>query len=761
LVGFVLRRLTEAVLRHRVRVVGFAVVAALFAALVGRGLFGRLGYAVFYDPAAESTRGAQLARERLGEGDPDVVALYRFPDGVVAEDEPARDGVSELLARVGAEPQVTRVVGAVGPVAPRFISADHKSTFVVVSLHGTPKEKAALLPQLRRGLRMALPAAGNAPAVVIEPQLGGLVPSGRSLTRIAGESLARGERIALPITGILLLLIFGSLVAALLPLVIGGLAIVLALATLEILSHVIAVDAFAVNVVTVLGLGVAIDYALFLVSRFREELAKRSSWDPSWRRRALARAVETAGRSVLFSGVTVAASLGGLLVFRQPFLRSVAVGGLAVTLLAASLALVVLPATLDLLGERLEQGRLFRRHYHARVGFWHRLAEVVISRRVIVCVTVTAGLVVLALPFRRLQPSRADVRALPPTEEPRQVADQLRRDFPSTTLLPASLLIELDGDLNNEDRLGRLWDYTRRVAAVPGVSRVDSLFTFAKVHDREHAEDLASLMARYHAPSTPRGQPGLGAILHDNTTVVRVISSAEPDSAQAQRQIAALRALAPPVGGRVLVFGQAAALYDFAHSLKARTPIMLAVVAVAMFVVLFLAFRSVVLPIKAMLLTSLSLTASFGAVVWVFQDGRWQHLLRYQAVGTTDATLPVVLFAVVFGLSMDYEVLILGRIREIWLRTHDNRGAVAGGLAQTGRLVTGAALIMVVVFSAFAVAPVVYVKGLGMGMALAVALDATVVRMLLVPSTMALLGRLNWWAPRFVSGRTQERPVAT
>jgi RND superfamily putative drug exporter len=237
-------------------------------------------------------------------------------------------------------------------------------------------------------------------------------------------------------------------------------------------------------------------------------------------------------------------------------------------------------------------------------------------------------------------------------------------------------------------------------------------------------------------------------ILHGRYTTVRVISDAPPDSAVARKLVKAVRTTSPPRGASVGVFGSAASMRDSADSLRARVPWMVAIICVAMFVVLYIAFHSVVLPLEAMAMTTLSLTASFGAIVFIFQEGRLQRLLRYEAIGATDVTLPVVMFAVVFGLSMDYEVLILGRIRESWLRTRDNRRAIVEGLAHTGRLVTSAAVLMILVFSAFATAPVIYVKALGLGMALAVALDATIVRMLLVPATMALLGRYNWWSPR-------------
>ena len=757
-----LDRLTTVVARHRRAVLAVAALLAVGALLLGRGLFARLGYAVFYDPAAESTRAAAAAKELFGDSDPDVVALFTLPAGVAAragvEDAHITGALRRVVARVERDPSVARVVGAVTWGGKRFVAADRRSTFVVVSLRGTPHDKLAALPRLEEALLLELPSGER-----LRPQLGGTVPSGRSLTQLARRSLARGERIALPLTALLLVVVFGSLVSALLPVALGALGITLALGALALLSRVVPVDAFAVNVVTILGLGVAIDYALFILSRYRQELPDVQRATPSERERAIGRAVATAGRSVLFSGLTIAAALVGLFVFPQPFLRSVAVGGIVVVILGTALALVVLPALVLVLGARVERGRigpLWRRAVRPPPSWWRRLAAAVIRRRTLVAVAVTAFLLALAAPFLRLHPSRSDVRALPPSEEPRQVSDRLARDFPSLSLTPASLVVTLDGDLADEDRLAALWDYTSRLSALPTVERVESLLYFAGVRDRAGAAALApALAALERRPDSPRGR-ALATQLHGPSTLVRVISSAPPDSPAGQRLVDTLRTLPPPAGGNIRLFGQAAALRDFAGGLAARTPWMLAAVALAMFAVLYRAFRSAVLPLKAMLMTALSLTASFGAIVWVFQDGRLQSLLGYHALGTIDASLPVVMFAVVFGLSMDYEVLMLTRIRERWLVDGDNDAAIVDGVTQTGRLVTSAAALMIVVFSAFAAAPVVFIKALGFGMALAVALDASIVRLLLVPSTMALLGRRNWWRPRFRFSRPPRRWAA-
>jgi RND superfamily putative drug exporter len=519
---------------------------------------------------------------------------------------------------------------------------------------------------------------------------------------------------------------------------------------LALLARVMPIDAFAVNVVTILGLGAAIDYALFLVTRYREELAAIGRADAAARLCALERTLATAGRSVLFAGITVVTSLAGLLVFGVPFLRSVALGGIAVVLMAATLALVLLPALLALFGQKLERGRLpWRRHGSTSTGGarWRRLGRAVLAHRVVVCAGVALSLLALATPFLRLRPSRSDVRALPPSTEPRRAFDALARDFPAVSLTPMNVIVTLPDDVSDADQLGELYDYEQRLRALPSVMRIESLLQFADVHDREAARQLSPAVEGVIAEGTSARARGLASIVKGRRTLIRVITSAPPDSQVGQQLVTDVRALAPPPGATVLVYGQAASLHDFAHGLARRVPFMMLTVGLAMFAVLYAAFRSLLLPLKAMIMTALSLTASFGALVFVFQDGRLQGLLHYHALGTIDAALPVVMFAIVFGLSMDYEVIILTRIREAWLRTGDNDGAIVEGVAQTGGVITGAAAVMIVVFSAFAMAGLLFVKAIGVGTALAVALDATVVRLLLVPATMSLLGRLNWWSP--------------
>ncbi|MGH2584431.1 MAG: MMPL family transporter, partial [Dehalococcoidia bacterium] len=607
-------------------------------------------------------------------------------------------------------------------------------TFAVISLHGDAAEKE----ETAERIEPLLTAEGTT------VQFGGVVPAGTALTEAVESGLQRAEMIAFPITAALLVLIFGSLVSASLPLILGALAIVLSLATLRIIAAFTDVSVFAINIVTVSGLGLAIDYALFIVNRYREELPERGVEG------ALVATLSTTGRAVAFSGVTVAASLVGLFVFPQMFLRSMALGGIAVALLTVVINLTLLPALLAVLGRRFEAGRL---PWLARTsperdpsghGFWHRIAFGVMRRPVIVAAAVVALLLLLGAPFLGVRASTPDARVLDRGVEARLVSDILVSDFLPNQTTPHELAITTTDDALTPENVGALYDYTQQIAAIPGVTQVDSIFSLAPGLSREEYQ------ATYSAPATqqdPRLAAGLATYARGNHTRVAVVSEAAFDVPATQEQVDDLRALPASEGARVLVGGSAAELVDLKDSIVTRAPLMLAVIGTVMFVVLFLVFGSVTLPLKAMVMNLLSLTASFGAMVWIFQDGRFENILRYESLGSVDATMPLLMFAIVFGLSMDYEVLLLSRVREEYRRTGDNTLAVARGLAKTGRLITSAAALLVVVFLAFATSPIIFIKELGIGTALAIAIDATIVRGLLVPAAMKLMGRWNWWAP--------------
>jgi len=702
------------------------------AGFFGGGVFTALKPGGFENPAAESAKAKQQLAADLGVGDADLIALYTVQTGTI--DAPAvREAIVAALARARGDRAVQSVADFYSTGAPQLVSAQRDRTFAVLSLRGDDRARSQAVTRLQPVLR----AAG------LTTQFAGNVPVSDAVQKTVERDLQRAEIFVFPLTAVLLALIFGSLVSAGTPLVLGGLAIVLAFTALRALAAVTAVSVFAVNIVTFLGLGLAIDYSLFILNRYREELPARG------RDGALIAAISTTGRAVAFSGVTVAASLAGLFVFPQVFLRSMAMGGIAVSLIAVLLSLTLLPALIAALGPRLDALRLpWARRDAATVtnghGFWSRIALSVMRRPVAVAAAIVVLLLALGSPFLRLRASSPDVRVLSASNPVRQATELLGSAFAPHETAPHQIALTAQGPVLTPAGIGALDDYVQRVQALPGVARVESAFSLAPGLPREGYQALFSALP---AQQDPALATGLAGYARGATARVGVVSAYESDSREGQTQVQALRALPPPTGMTARVGGAAAQLTDLKASVRERAPLMLAEIGAVMLIVLFLVFGSVTLPLKALVVNLLSLSASYGAMVWIFQDGRLQGLLRYQSLGTIDATQPILLFAIVFGLSMDYEVLLLSRIREEYVRTGDNTLAVAHGLEKTGRLITSAAGLLVVVSAVFATASMVFMKELFVGMALAIALDATVVRALLVPATMRLMGRWNWWAP--------------
>ena len=704
------------------------------AGIIGGSAFAALKPGGFDDPTSESWQTSGLLMRELDVGGADLIALYTVPAGNI--DDPAvRASVTAALERAAQDPSVERVTSFYSTGAPQFVSRDRTRTVAVLSLRGDDANKEEAAHRLEPLLR----------ADGVETQFGGFVPVFEEVSKAVEQGLQRAELIAFPVTAVLLFVIFGSLVAAGLPLVLGALAILLSFATLRLIAGVTDVSVFAINIVTVLGLVLAIDYALFIVNRYREELPARGVEG------AIVTAISTTGRAVAFSGVTVAASLIGLFVFPQMFLRSMALGGIAVALMTVVINLTLLPALLAALGRRVDAVRLpwlARRAEETATGehgFWHRVAFGVMRRPALVAAAVVAFLLVLGLPFLNIRASTPDARVLGRQVEARQVSDILKTEFLPNQDTPHELAVRTAGDALTPESIGALYDYTQRIAALPGVTQVDSIFSIVPGQTRETYQALYSRPA---AEQDPRLAAGLAAYARGNLTRIAVVSAREFDAPETQAQVTALRELSAPPGATVLVGGNAADLVDLKESITTRAPLMVLVIGAVMFVVLFLVFGSVTLPLKAMVMNLLSLTASFGAMVWIFQAGRFEGLLRYESLGSVNATQPLLMFAIAFGLSMDYEVLLLSRMREEYVRTGDNTLAVARGLEKTGRMITSAAALLVVVFLAFATSPIVFMKEVGIGTALAVALDATVVRALLVPAAMKLMGRWNWWSPR-------------
>lgn len=682
---------------------------------LGLELFGRMADGGFEDPRADSTTSARWNDDWYGGHAPDVVVLYRHPTVKVRDLRYKRAVHDSLRALPGRH--VRAMVTYWTSRSKKMVSEDGHATYAVITLKGDEQRAyAAVAARLRDvdNLRVSV---------------GGAVPLLKELNDQTAADLARAEAISMPVLLVLLVVVFGSLVAAGLPLVVGLLAVLGALVLLRLLTEVTEVSVFSLNVVTMLGLGLAIDYSLFVLKAFREAVADGASTE-----QAVVRTMATAGRTVAFSGLTVATALLGLLVFPQMFLRSIGLGAAAVVLVAMAAALVVLPALLGVLGPRVNALRLTPDLGRREGGLWHAVASSVMRRPVVYLVAVSVVLVALALPFLHVRFGNVDHRVLPAGSEGRRVAETLDRDFARNAMAPIDVHVLVERSFTGEPaQPGPLGQGHTPISAVTPVSPVDARPLAARLKRLPHvtAVEVAGM-------SQANGAVRL-AVRHD----------LDPMSEEARALVRTIRAMSPePNTRRVVVGGATAAQLDLQDSLVARLPWMALVVGSVTMVLLFAAFGSLVLPVKALLMNVLSIGASFGVIVWAFQDGNLASALGFTATGSIEATVTVLILAVVFGLSMDYELFLLSRVRAEWLRTGDNTAAVAAGLQQTGGVITSAALLLLVVIGAFSTAGITIVKLLGVGMFVAIVVDATLVRALLVPASMRLLGGANWWLPR-------------
>lgn len=683
----------------------------------------------FDDPESESSEAAEILRDTFDMGQPEVVVAYSHPDARVS-DRVFRGALEPILRALERRPEVTRLTSPYATPPSALQSADGHAVLVSVSLRGgmaAEQDFARIEPMLR------------APGLTTE--VGGSLPATLQAQAAAERDLVRGEIIAFPLVALLLVLFFRSALLAVFPLVVGGLAVAGALSCLRLLSHVTDVSVFAMNIVTFLGLGVAIDYALFMTSRYRDELATGCGVET-----AVERTVVTAGRTITYSGIAVAASLAGLLVFPLKLLQSIAIGGIAVVLLVLLASLLFVPAGLAALGTRIgwlsfRWGEKRRLERPGHPGYWERLAGAVTRRPLLVTVATTVVLLFLGAPFLRMEEGIGGAAVLPADAEARQVMDLLDSGrFPTNATTPVVAVLRLDEPAATPEGRTAVGRFADAAYALPGVVAVESI---AGAEDRR-------------VPPVPRArlssaeqQARARALIAGNLTVVRLTTDSAPDSATSRGLVAELRALSVP-GVHQLIGGQAAHIVDVRAAISSNLPLAAALICAATFVVLFLAFGSVVMPLKAIVMNALSLSAAFGALVWIFQDGRFERLLNYRSTGSIDLILPVVLFAVLFGLAMDYELFLLSRIREAYEETGDGRSSVSLGLQQTGRVITRAAVLLITVMLGFITADMALVKEIGVGVTIAIVVDVTLVRALLVPSTMALLGRYNWWAPGFL-----------
>jgi putative drug exporter of the RND superfamily len=672
------------------------IVAAIFfvtAGVVGGSVADRLDPYGADDPATESVRANKLL-EDAGYREAGVVVLIK--DAPVS-DPATRARVEGIERELRAREDVASVTGYYDTQRRDFVSRAGDGTYLIVGLRPTDDKEAQ---DAGKAIEDQFAARSNV-------EVGGSAVVAAQVNEQVEKDLRTAELLAFPLLLLLSFLFFRSLVAALLPLLVGGLTIIGTFLLLRAASDVTSISIFALNLVTGLGLGLAIDYSLFVVSRYREEIAKDGPGLAAMRR-----TMATAGRTVLFSSLTVAAALASLTVFPQRFLYSMGLGGAMVALLSATVALTVLPAVLTVLGPRVNalaprflQRRADRDARSDEAGFWYRLSRLVMRRPAPIATVAVLALIALGLPFLGIRFNQPDAQVLPQSASARQVDDVLRSEFPPFRDSPIRVAVEGGSNAAAEVR--------EQLHSVPGVASVNP--------PRRLAADV---------------------------TAIEAISTHPQLSDETREAVERVRALAEPPGAQVLVTGGGAQFIDLQDSLVDHLPIAIAIAVMATLIILFLMTGSVVLPGLALLMNVLNLSAVFGILVLIFQDGRLEGLLGYTSQGAIEQTMPLLIFAVAFGLSTDYGVFLLSRIKEARDAGASDSDSVAIGLERTGRIVTAAALLFAIAIGAFATSEIVFIKQNGIGTALAVLIDASIIRALLVPSLMAMLGRWSWWAPR-------------
>ncbi|WP_236723139.1 MMPL family transporter [Mycobacterium avium] len=702
------------------------VTAAIFGAPVSDELLG----GGFQDPAAESFRAAEVLKNEFGVSDMSFVLLLKSSRGVA--DPTVQRVAADLERALRASPYVMNLASAWStPPAENnpLISKDQKSGLIIAGLKGgendAPRHAAALINELVYDREGVTVTAGG-------------------LATIYGQTNAQSERdlvvmesIALPLSFLALIWIFGGLYAALLPLVIGIFAVIGSLAILRGLTLVTEVSVFSLNLTVAMGLALAIDYSLLIISRYRDEVHRGSARDD-----ALITAIRTAGRTVLFSALTVALAMTALILFPMYFLKSIAYAGVAIVLLSVGASLTIAPAVLILLGDRIDaldaryivrriRGRTSPAYKPVAENQFYRIARAVMRRPLKVGVPIVLILLTLGSPILGLKLGFGDDRTLPSSASSRQVGDEIRSNFSNDVAADITIVtFQTDTDANTE--MARYAADLSRIGDVAAVSSSAGTFVGGN---------------RVGAPSTAFPE-------RNGEAVLVVHSTAELYAEASNAQLKALHSIPPPSGGQVAFGGEAQINRDSVDSITSRIPQVMGLTALVSIVLLFMLTGSVILPVKAVVLNVLSLSATFGALVWIFQEG---HLsgLGTTATGTLTVNMLVLLFCISFGLSMDYEVFLISRIREYWLESDRTRAAndeaVALGLARTGRVVTAAALIMTISFSALIASQVSFMRMFGFGLAVAIVVDATLIRIVLLPAFMRVMGRANWWAPAILA----------
>jgi len=729
--------------RYRWLIVGFWMVAIAASLPFAPRASEVLHSGGFVSPDVESQRAVNLLAQKL-HLDLTVVQVIFTSQHYTADSPQFIQETQTALAGVRGMSEVSGIVSFTDN--PRQVSIDRHAAYVNVLLKPDPDSAPKLLPEFEHRLQ-SVPD--------LKTSIGGGPVFYEDIQAVSERDLRRAEMLAFPFAVIALLLVFRSVVAAVLPALVGGGAVIVSLALIFGLGQITTLSIFVLNITTLFGLGLGVDYSLFIVSRFREELTRGRNVEE-----AVALTIATAGRAVTFSCLTVSIGFLGLVFCRINMLRAVGIGGVLVVLMAVLAAITLLPAVLAIVGTRVNAfpvrfPRLWIRKQiqpnpddsttiDPQYGFWYRLSQVVMRYPLRIFVTVLLIMIGLGLPFLMVRFSAPDASILPVDVPSRAAYDLLASRFNARETTPVLLAVQTKGNVLTPDNIRNLYAYVRRIEADPLVARVDSIVSADPRFTLEQYELL-------YAHPQLIGDPYLAAFLKTSvagdTMMISVISKYGMLDQHSEELVQTIRNTHPGNGITVLVDGGTAGNIDYVQSLYTDFPMAVLIVSITTYVVLLLFFRSLFLPLKAILMNTLSILASYGALVVIFQNGFMHQALGFTPLGFVEASSPILLFCTLFGLSMDYEVFLLSRIQEAYWQTGDNARSVALGLQRSGRIITSAALIVIVVSACFATADMILVKALGLGMAIAVALDATLVRGLLVPATMRLLGDWNWWLP--------------
>lgn len=722
--------------RFRFAVIAIWVVGIIASVPFLIGIEDSLKVGGFSSESAEGSQALRLLERELGYSPSSFVLIYRS-DRLQASQGEFLDQVEQSVEGVRGLPFVQDIV--LPTLDETLIAPSGEVAYAIVGLDLPPEEAQRYVDPFEDAVRD-------------QPDLDIILAGGPAfyadIETASQRDLRRAELIALPFALVALLLVFGSVIAAVVPLVIGCASVAVILLTIFAVAQFADISIFALNLATMLGLGLAVDYCLFVTSRFREERLSGSGTTDE----AVVIAVSRAGRAVFFSGTSVLIGLAGLALFPLMFLRSVGIAGVIVVAISTFAALTLLPSVLSVIGDRIERfpiGPLARRSTagDADHGFWHGLAKRVMKRPVIVAILTIALLGSLGLPFLDANISSPDATILPEDLPSRQGFDILAREYSGGEISPFVIAFESPTSMTAPENVRSVNSLVRLLQRDDRVARIQSPVTLPGALAADEPTfilNVRRVLGLFGADTR------LDSFISDRTAVILAYPVAPANDPRNKELLRDLRSVDAGGDANIIVGGGTAEIVDVVDVIYGSFPLVASLIVASTFLVLLFLFRSIILPVKAILMNVMSILASYGALVWIFQEGHLSKYLGFTPQGFVEASLPVIMFCVLFGLSMDYEVFLLSRIQEEWERTGDNERSVAVGLQRSGRIISSAALIVVVVTASFVSADVVLVKALGLGIAMAVTLDATVVRALLVPATMKLLGAANWWLPEWL-----------